>query len=149
MIILLYPTKEVSLKSGCPVNVSFLRTLVPATEQNNDHFSVLEVIHPISGSAVQAHFGHAIPADFVVTKVALGRPVNPAQNSDFSADIPQPVQPFLKYVDTSFCLIVDYFHKSIVAFKRIEVKYYTDMGYFFGSILLSASPTADCQSKTV
>jgi hypothetical protein len=124
MIILLYPMQEVSLKSDCPANVSILRTLVPATKQHNDHFSVLEVIHPIPGSAVQAHFRHAIPADFVVTKVALGHSVNPAQNSDFSADIPQPVQPFLKYVDAGFCLIVDYFHKNTVAFKRIKVKPY-------------------------
>lgn len=125
--------QEVSLKSGRPADVGLLRILVAATEQNNDHSPVLEVIHSISWSVVRTHFGHAIPADFVVAKVALGRPVNPTQNGDLSADVPQPVQSFLKYVGALFSLIVEYFHKNIVAFKRNKVKPYNGGNPLFHS----------------
>jgi hypothetical protein len=72
-----------------------LSGLVAAAKQDDDFFSGIFVIHPVTGTVVNAHFRDALSGWLYITRVPLLEPLNPGVDAVSGPLIPQVPNPLL------------------------------------------------------
>lgn len=78
-----------------PLDVFPLGTLIAPTQEKDQCFTALPVVHPVAGTEGDPQFPDTIATELVVPEVPLPEAIDAPQESGVHTGVLQPINPFL------------------------------------------------------
>jgi hypothetical protein len=82
----------------CAANIPFLRSLIPAAQQDYDLEAAYRIICAVAPPDVNAQFAHPVTDSVMITEQARFHTNDPGRNGFTRDAIPQSVQPRIKFI---------------------------------------------------